>query len=76
MLGPDIEMLTDILLELGQKHVHYGVQPEYFPTMGNALIQAVKDVLGDEHFTTEIKDSWVEVYDAMSYDMIRGQKMA
>lgn len=32
MLGPDIELLTEILLELGQKHVAYGVKPEYFPS--------------------------------------------
>jgi hypothetical protein len=24
MLGPDIELLTEILLDLGQKHVGYG----------------------------------------------------
>ena len=28
LLGPDVELLTDILLALGQKHVVYGVQPE------------------------------------------------
>jgi hypothetical protein len=27
MLGPDIELLTEILLELGEKHVRYGVKP-------------------------------------------------
>ena len=31
MLGPDIELLTEILMELGVKHVAYGVKPEYFP---------------------------------------------
>jgi nitric oxide dioxygenase len=75
MLGPDIELLTEILLELGQKHVNYGVKPEYFPSMGRALIFAVQEQLGEEEFNSEIKDSWVEVYGALSYDMIRAQKM-
>jgi hemoglobin-like flavoprotein len=74
MLGPDIDLLTEILLELGQKHVSYGVKPEYFPSMGRALIHAVSGCLGDS-FSTEIKDSWVEVYGALSYDMIRAQKL-
>lgn len=74
MLGPDIELLTEILLDLGQKHVAYGVKPEYFPSMGRALIFSVKDQLGDK-FTDETKDSWVEVYGALSYDMIRAQKI-
>ena len=73
MLGPDIELLTDILMELGKKHVGYGVKPEYFPSMGRALIHSVQSVLGDR-FTDEIKDAWIEVYGALSYDMIRGQK--
>lgn len=74
MLGPDIELLTEILLDLGHKHVGYGVKPEYFPSMGRALIYAVKDSLG-ENFTDETKDAWIEVYGALSYDMIRAQKM-
>jgi hemoglobin-like flavoprotein len=74
MLGPDIELLTEILLDLGQKHVNYGVKPEYFPSMGRALIHSVQSVLKD-NFSEDIKDAWVEVYGALSYDMIRGQKM-
>ena len=73
MLGPDIELLTEILLELGKKHVNYGVKPAYFPSMGIALIDSVHSVLGSE-FTDEIKDSWQEVFGALSYDMIRAQK--
>eukprot|EP00339_Tiarina_fusa_P024134 CAMPEP_0117031376 /NCGR_PEP_ID=MMETSP0472-20121206/22562_1 /TAXON_ID=693140 ORGANISM="Tiarina fusus, Strain LIS" /NCGR_SAMPLE_ID=MMETSP0472 /ASSEMBLY_ACC=CAM_ASM_000603 /LENGTH=159 /DNA_ID=CAMNT_0004739695 /DNA_START=61 /DNA_END=540 /DNA_ORIENTATION=- len=74
MLGPDIELLTEILLDLGAKHVGYGVKPEYFPSMGRALIYAVKEQLGDK-FSEEMKDAWVEVYGALSYDMIRAQKI-
>jgi hypothetical protein len=75
MLGPDIEILTEILLELGEKHVGYGVKPEYFPSMGRALIATVEENLGDS-FTSDIKADWVEVYGALSYDMIRAQKLA
>ena len=73
MLGPDIELLTDVLLELGEKHVGFGVKPEYFPSMGRSLLAALKSSLGDA-FTEEVKSAWVEVYGALSYDMIRGQK--
>ena len=74
MLGPDIELLTEILLDLGKKHVGYGVKPEYFPSMGRALIYSVKEQLG-EKYTDETKDAWVEVYGALSYDMIRAQQL-
>ncbi|KAG7351704.1 globin-like protein [Nitzschia inconspicua] len=75
MLGPDCELLTEVLLELGQKHFCYGVKPEYYLSMGRALIHVVETVLGESRFTPEVKDSWVEVYGAFSYDLIRAQKM-
>jgi nitric oxide dioxygenase len=59
-----------------EKHVSYGVKPEYFPSMGKALISSIQETLGETHFTSETKDCWVEVYGALSYDMIRGQKLA
>lgn len=42
--------------------------------MGRALIYSVETQLGDEVFTRDTKDAWVEVYGALSYDMIRAQK--
>ena len=74
MLGPDIEILTEILMELGEKHVRYGVKPEYFPSMGRALIETMEEELGKEEFNDDVKADWVEVYGALSYDMIRAQK--
>jgi hypothetical protein len=70
MLGPDIELLTDILLDLGAKHVGYGVKAEYYPSMGRALIGTMKELLADE-FTDSIENAWHEMFGAISYDMIR-----
>jgi hemoglobin-like flavoprotein len=62
MLGPDIELLTEIMLHLGRKHVrYYRVKPEMFPIMGEALIYVLQDTLGDE-FTEGMKESWEEIY--------------
>ena len=75
MLGPDIEVLTAIMLELGEKHYKYGVKPEYFPSMGRALIETLGEELDSTYFTDEIKADWLEVYGALSYDLIRAQKI-
>ena len=73
MLGPDIELLSDILApDLGHKHLRYGVTPEMFHLMGDALLYILKETLGDG-FTESIKASWVETYVALSQDMIRAQ---
>jgi methyl-accepting chemotaxis protein len=72
MLGPDIELLTEIMHELGLKHVRYGVKPEMFPIMGEALIHTLETTLKDD-FTEPVKEAWVEIYSALSQDMIRAQ---
>ena len=81
MLGPDIEMLTEIMLELGAKHVRYGVTPTMFPIMGQCLLLTLEECLaeskngGSFKYTQEMKDSWLEVYVALSHDMIRARKL-
>ena len=70
MLGPNVDILTDMLKEMGKKHaVKYHVKKEYFPPMGIALLEALRDT--DKEFTKEIEASWAEVYNAISRDMIQ-----
>jgi hemoglobin-like flavoprotein len=71
LLGPDIELLTEILLDLGKQHRHFGVKASHYPLMGNALLSVVEELLGDK-FKPCVKDAWLEVYQALAYDMIRG----
>ena len=70
MLGPDSELLTEIMLDLGAKHVSYGVKPEYFPVMGEALILTLEETLKEE-ITPEIKEAWKETYHELSSDMVK-----
>mmetsp|Transcript_20717 Transcript_20717/g.36417 ORF Transcript_20717/g.36417 Transcript_20717/m.36417 type:complete len:160 (+) Transcript_20717:90-569(+) len=74
LLGPDIELLTEILVELGQTHAKFGVDASFYPPMGQALIATLEEYLGDD-LTEEARDSWLEVYGAMSYDMIRAKNV-
>jgi hypothetical protein len=75
MLGPDIELLTEIMHELGLKHVRYGVKPEMFPIMGDALVHTLETTLKSD-FTEPVKEAWLVVYSALSQDMIRAQLQA
>jgi len=72
MLGPDIELLTEIMTELGVKHVRYGVKPEMFSIMGDALVETLETHLGKD-FTEPVREAWLETYKALSQDMIRAQ---
>ena len=70
LLGPDIELLTEIFLELGKQHERFGVLPEFYPPMGQALLFALSELLGDR-FTEPVRDAWVKCYEALADDMIR-----
>lgn len=72
MLGPDIELLTEIMQELGIKHVRYGVKPEMFGIMGEALLKTLEETIGAD-FNDAVRDAWKETYAELSQDMIRAQ---
>jgi hemoglobin-like flavoprotein len=59
--------LEDILAAvqaLGERHVAYGVQPEDYTTVGQALIWTLEQGLG-EAFTPEVKEAWASTYMAL-----------
>lgn len=74
MLGPDQELLTEIMTELGAKHVRYGVQPEFFPIMGESLIATLQERLGDDVMSEAVVEAWKETYAELSNDMIVSRK--
>jgi hemoglobin-like flavoprotein len=46
---------------LAVKHLDYGVKPEHYTYVGNALLRTLKKGLGDE-FTPELCDAWTEAF--------------
>ncbi|WP_037453192.1 NO-inducible flavohemoprotein [Skermanella stibiiresistens] len=53
-LGPMVERIA-------QKHVALSILPEHYPHVGAALLQAIRDVLGDAA-TEDVMAAWTEAY--------------
>ena len=64
-----LDELVPILTSLGTKHVCYGVVPEHYAVVGEALIATLSDALGDA-FDAETKSAWVAVYGIVQKTMI------
>ena len=70
LLGPDIEFIEEILRPLGQRHKAMGVNPSFFPFMGQAVIYAMEQYLG-KTLTNDERDAWEEVFDAISNEIVK-----
>ena len=55
------EAILDQVKMLAVKHVRYGVMPEHYTYVGNALLRTLKKSLGAE-FTPEVRQAWVDAY--------------
>lgn len=56
-----LEMIIPVVKQIAHKHRSLGVKPEHYPVVGENLLQAIKDVLGDAA-TDEIINAWAEAY--------------
>jgi hypothetical protein len=73
MLGPDLEPVTMALEELGARHVHYGVVPDHYPIVGEALLATLEVALG-EAWTPTVKEGWSGIYTFVSTTMTKGAR--
>jgi nitric oxide dioxygenase len=58
---------------IATKHLGYHILPEHYPYVANALLAAIKDVLGDAA-TDEILAAWGEAYWFLS-DILKGREV-
>lgn len=56
-----LQNLDGAVARMVQRHVETGVQPEHYPHVAEALLPAIRDVLG-EAATDEVLGAWGEAY--------------
>lgn len=71
----DGPFLGDTLRALGARHVGYGVRDDMYAWVGDALLSAFAEVLGDE-FTPRVRDAWTEAYGAIVGLCLEGARQA
>jgi len=63
------DTLMPAVCALGERHAAYGVKVEHFTPVGEALLWALKQGLGEE-FTPAVEEAWTTAYAALSRAMI------
>ncbi|UJF26409.1 NO-inducible flavohemoprotein [Planococcus sp. 107-1] len=57
----NLEAILPAVVQIANKHVSLGIKPEHYPIVGEYLLKAIKEVLGDAA-TDEIINAWAEAY--------------
>ena len=71
--GNDDATLEEQLMDIGRKHVTYGVKAGYFPLMTESVIKTMKHMLGGE-FTDADEKAWDDILSLLIADMVKGQR--
>lgn len=65
----NLEAIVPTVQDLGRRHVKYGVRPQHYNSVAEAILWMLAQTLGAT-FTPEIKQSWTEVYTVLADTMI------
>ena len=57
----NLEEIVPAVQALGRRHVAYGVTPEHYTLVGNAILWTIAQYFG-EAFTEEVKTAWATAY--------------
>ena len=57
-----LQNLTGAVARMVQRHVDTGVKAQHYPLVAEALLPAIREVLGEEAATDEVLAAWGEAY--------------
>jgi hemoglobin-like flavoprotein len=64
-----LESILPLLRELARRHAGYGVRPDHYATVGEALIWTLAQALGED-FTGDVRRAWTDAYGRLAWTMI------
>lgn len=70
----NLSALKDAVERMAAAHVRTNVKPEHYPMVGDSLLTAMQDVLGDAA-TPEVLDAWKEAYFFLADILISREEM-
>lgn len=69
LVDPDAPSFTPVMRRIAHKHVSLGIRPEQYTIVGQHLLAAVAEVLGDA-VTPDVAQAWDEVYWLFSTQLV------
>jgi len=73
VLGPDMDLLQTVLLDIGAKHCKLGLSPDHFILLCRALLEVLAKAMGDD-WTAELKTAWFQVIRFFSFEISKAMQ--
>lgn len=68
--------LGELVEQIVNKHVSLQILPEHYPIVGTCLLQAIREVLGEEIATDAVIDAWSVAYGQLADILIGAEESA
>ena len=68
-----LEDILDEVAKLARRHVSYGVKPDHYTIVGEALLWTLEKGLADK-WNSEVKEAWTDCYQILSSAMINASE--
>ncbi|SHN05511.1 NO-inducible flavohemoprotein [Phytopseudomonas punonensis] len=69
-----LEALGPLVGQIVNKHVALQILPEHYPIVGNCLLRAIREVLGEEIATDEVIEAWGVAYGQLADILIGAEE--
>ena len=69
----NLAVLSKAVEKMATIHVLKKIQPEHYPMVGNSILKAIKDVLGDAA-NSDVLDAWQDAYFFLANILIKREK--
>ena len=71
-----LDVLKPAIERIAARHVETHIQPEHYPAVANALLPAIREVLGADVATDEVLSAWGEAYWMLADILIAAEAQA
>lgn len=69
-MGPDGEIIVEVVTDLCRRHVKFGVKPDLYFSMGEAVTYALSCM--HDNWTDEMQSAWQDLFGYLSKQMYCG----
>ena len=73
LMGPDEDILTEVLADIGEEHCQMGLSPDHFTLLCRALLEVMEKIMGAE-WTADISTAWFQVIQVINVEIAKNMQ--